>query len=147
MSIDDMRAALGVSAEIDDVQVVILYGQRQRAAASIAASAAAVVRDPFARAMGVLFQAAGTVAAEYDDGESDEPLSIRVIRQQGDVEMQLNDGSTVLGGKEMVQIQRSDVDAPRKGDFLTIGDEEFRIMGKPRIDSRGLTWSCELAPV
>jgi hypothetical protein len=147
MSIDDMRAALGLGTEVDEVQVVILYGQRQRAAAAIAASAAAVVRDPFAQAMGVLFQAAGTVAAEYDDGESDEPLPIRVIRQQGDAEIQLPDGSTVLAEKEMVQLQRSDVDAPRKGDYLTIGDEQFRIMGKPRLDSRGLSWSCELESV
>lgn len=152
MSIDDMRAALGLGAEVDDVQVVILYGQRQRAAAAIAASAAAVVRDPFARAVDILFNAPGSKPAIYDDGEED-PRDIRVILSMATEDKRYGRVAMVRPSPT-VKIRRSDVAEPSRDAIIIVGaqingtdeGEAYILSGEPIGDAAGLTFTCTIEP-
>ncbi len=143
MTIVEMRALLGLGPEISDVQVIARYGAFERETAA-AAAIAAVPDDPFAVANATIFQSPGTIAADYDDGEGD-LLPIRIIRTRGTVDIPTPNGEWVAD-KDMAVIQRTEIDKPVKGHRLLIGDDEFLIDGRPRLDLEGLNWLCEIIP-
>jgi hypothetical protein len=144
MTIDGMRAILGLGPEISDVQVITRYGAYERETAA-AAAIAQVPDDPFAVANATIFQSPGTLAAEYDDGQGD-LLPVRIIRTRGTADIQTPTAEWVAD-KDMAVIQRAEVEKPLKGHRLFVGDDEFLIDGRPRLDLEGLNWLCEIIPV
>ncbi len=101
--------------------------------------------DPFAMALAVLHGAAGSVAADYTPaGEA--VRSIRVIRSQASREAPIRGGGRVIMDTNVVEIRKSDVLQPLRGDLLVIGAERFTLSAGAELDVEGITWICPLEP-
>jgi hypothetical protein len=103
--------------------------------------------DPFAMALGALFSAAGSVAADYVEGDAD-PLPIRIIRRQPDELSPIGRGR-IVQRTDIVEIRRSAIAAPVSGAVIAIRDaggdltgEQLTLAGDPRLDEEGMTWTC-----
>lgn len=101
--------------------------------------------DPFAAALDVLFTAAGSAAAEYQAPDGS-PVPVRVITWTPDQDVPVGSGS-VRGSGKMLDLRLSEVADPVEGATITMGAEAFEIIAEPELDSEGLTWRCEVAPV
>lgn len=100
--------------------------------------------DPFAAALGALFRAPGSAAAEYlpPDGF---PVPLRVIRDGGDTSSAWGRGH-VVQATNTIAIQVADVARPVAGATVMIGAARFRLVGAPELDTEGLSWRCGAEP-
>lgn len=96
--------------------------------------------DPFAMALGKLHNAAGSVAADYVDGDA-APVPIRIIRRRPDEVSPIGRGR-IVQATNVIEIRKADVGAPKAGAIVKIGDEQLKLAGDPRSDDEGLTWYC-----
>lgn len=102
--------------------------------------------DPFAAALVALHRGPGSVAAVFTSfGGAPLPDPIRVIRNQKTEDMQFGD-TNIPVPSSIYSILRADVATPRARDTLMIGDEVFTIVGTPRLDDEGLSWTVEAPP-
>lgn len=102
--------------------------------------------DPFAVALAALFSAPGSLEAQYQSVATGVSIPIRVIRSQASREKAVG-GGRYITDTNIIEIQRSDVAQPHKGDLLTIGVETLKINAGAELDIEGLTWLCSFEPV
>lgn len=104
------------------------------------------MNDPFASALVALHAAPGSMAAVYTPfGGAPLPDPIRVIREQKTADVSWGD-TTAPSATTTFSIMATDVPEPKAGDRLTIGTETLAIVGEPRLDAEGLSWSVEAPP-
>lgn len=100
--------------------------------------------DPFAMALGVLFNSPLAVAAEYTPAGGD-TVAIRVIRTRAGQTVGFG-GSTLILDTDEVSIQIADVAMPKDGDAVGLSDGSFVLQGGPKIDAEGLSHNCPIVP-
>lgn len=111
--------------------------------------------DPFASALGAIFMAPGSEAAEHVSFEGVRTHGIRIIRSRNDQMARLGDGQ-VITGTHRIEIQKAQLPDLRRGDTLIVGriedeifveQEELVLTGEPIGDDENLTWAIGAEPV
>ncbi|MDQ2735494.1 MAG: hypothetical protein M3Y55_10995 [Pseudomonadota bacterium] len=97
--------------------------------------------DPFAAALDALFYAPGSDAAAYTPRNGLlYPALIRVIRSQPDAAVPFGRGQ-IIEGTNVFEIRKRDVALPESGARLVLTAGTFKLLGAPRLDVEGRTWT------
>lgn len=96
--------------------------------------------DPFARALAILLNAAGSVAIDYTArGGARTPL--RALRGQAEDVIHTSHGGGLIPGGNTFVLARSDVPLrPRKGDQIDLAGETFTAIADATLDAEGTGW-------
>ncbi|KQM65791.1 hypothetical protein ASE75_06050 [Sphingomonas sp. Leaf17] len=107
--------------------------------------------DPYQAALDALFWAPGSSPAIFQPAEGS-PIAIRVIRSAPDRTTGFGDSRVLDNAATLIEIRRSEVNAPASGDFIAIegrivdgqvvGGEVFEIFGDPVLDLERIGWTC-----
>lgn len=108
--------------------------------------------DPFANGLDAIFNAPGSMAADYAiAGSDDETKPIRVILSRPDQTNPFG-GGQIISGTAMIDIRRSEVANPRPNDVVRVGtrdedgvlaiDQIYQLTDEPVSDVEAMTWSC-----
>ena len=101
--------------------------------------------NAFAVALDALFADVnlGLDATWYPAGGAPQP--VRVIRKAPD-EVTSFGSAQILSETTIIDVRVSEMPDPKPGDGISIGAENFTILGEPRRDRDRLIWTLELVP-
>lgn len=74
------------------------------------------------------------------------PASIRAIRKAPD-DVSMFQETRVQSPTSVFEIRISDVEEPKRGDRILVGDETFEVQGRPKRDQERLLWALDTHPV
>lgn len=69
-------------------------------------------------------------------------LAVRVLKAAPDETLQFGQ-SRVVASAPRIRVQKSAAWSPKKGDTVSIAGVVFEIAAPPKLDSRGLAWTCD----
>jgi hypothetical protein len=102
--------------------------------------------DAFAVATDALFADPNiAVDAIWRAGGAGTGTAVRVVTRRPDQVIGFGDSRAVLP-TVLVDVRRSEVSEPARGDTVEIDGELFEVIAAPIVDSVRLVWTCEAAP-
>ena len=105
------------------------------------------MEGPFAIAVATAvddcFRHLGRDAVYTPDGG--EPVMIKVIAKRPDEIVGLGE-TRIHAGTALFDVRASEIAAPRPGDRLSLGGEDYLVQGEPMRDTERLIWTLEAYP-
>lgn len=112
--------------------------------------------DPFASALGVLYQGPCAEAAIHISVHGIRTEGLRIVRSRADRALRFGDGQ-VVSGTHLIEVCQADLAEIQDGDQLLTGwiDDagafqqtgEYVLAGEPMSDAEALTWTVGAEPV